>query len=608
MLLATTIDLPKDKGRIALQKKFNSTYVLFTVSRVYDPVGRRSNPKRVTIGKVCPDDPTKMIPNEKFASFYPHVDLGIKVQPTNALAANQENNARIEPPPYRYDSLCIGPYVLINSVINDYNLKDCLVDAFGDASTALTLDLASFMIVTEGNQAIHYQKYARAHALFTKDMHIYSDSTISRHFRRISEEGVRTFLRSWNECVSKEDFINISYDSTNKNSQAGDIELVGFGEPKVDIGSPTINVAVAYDQTNERPMFYETYPGAIPDVSQLRFAITLAAEYGYKFLRFIIDRGYFSRENIEYIDANGYEFVMMVKGDNTIVAPHIEPLLGTFEKKLANRINGDLFGITIKREFCGRTRYFHVYHCISSASSSSQDFLNEVDREKIALTKNIGREYAPSAQQQNYFDLTFTSYGVLISFTLKEDAVQQKLQLFGYFSIITSEELTAAEAYDLYKSRDVSEKLFCSSKTFIGSHCFRVHSNQALYGKMFIEFVALIIRNRIYVLLRTAMIKLGKRYEYMNVPAALDELDGIKITKGATEQYRFKYHLTKAQKDVLAPFGISQRDVQKIADDLSKKLATLDSDEELHNKLEQEINATFDDDVDVDMEYGYGEI
>ncbi len=45
--------------------------------------------------------------------------------------------------------------------------------------------------------------------------------------------------------------IYISYDSTNKNCQAGDIKMVEFGHPKVDMGEPVFNYAVAYDTHNQ---------------------------------------------------------------------------------------------------------------------------------------------------------------------------------------------------------------------------------------------------------------------------------------------------------------------------------------------------------------------
>ncbi|MFI3202127.1 MAG: hypothetical protein R3Y54_11520, partial [Eubacteriales bacterium] len=36
-------------------------------------------------------------------------------------------------------------------------------------------------------------------------------------------------------------------------------------------------------------------------------------------LGFILDRGYFSRDNIEYMDTNEYEFIIMVKGCKALI-------------------------------------------------------------------------------------------------------------------------------------------------------------------------------------------------------------------------------------------------------------------------------------------------
>lgn len=570
------VDIPTDPGRIVLQKKCLCTYVLYTVSREYNPKTKQSNPKRVTIGKVCPDDPSKMFPNKKFKEFYPEVELNVEQEACyegDCAGYKASHDDSLVPAPYRSDSVCIGPYVVLDTVCNDNNLMHCLEDTFGEKSAALTMDLASYLIVTEGNQAQHYPAYAWEHALFTKDMHIYSDSTISRHQSSITQSDVREFLTKWNSSATKDDFINLSYDSSNKNSQAGDVEFVGFGKPKVDVGTGIINVAVAYDVTNQIPLFYELYPGAIPDVSQLSFAVTLAAEFGYKFIRFIIDRGYFSRENIEFIDANGYHFVMMVKGYNTLVAPLVSEQIGSFEKKISNQIIGDLFGMTIEHEFCGRIRYFHVFHSLSSCGAQSKQFLNSLEFDKTALEKNIGRRYSPSELQKQFFNMSFSEDGLLISFSPNDKAIEGRLSLLGYFSIVTSEPMTAAEAYFLYKSRDSSEKLFCSCKTFIGSHCFRVHSSKALYGKMFIEFVALILRNRIYSLLKDEIIKRGKSSRYLNVPAAFRELNKIRITRSPGQVYRLHYQLTKEQKLILAPFGISHETIQRYAREISQILA-----------------------------------
>lgn len=54
--------------------------------------------------------------------------------------------------------------------------------------------------------------------------------------RSIKESQRQDFLDQWNADRCKRERIYISYDSTNKNCQAGDIDIVEFGAAKVDAG------------------------------------------------------------------------------------------------------------------------------------------------------------------------------------------------------------------------------------------------------------------------------------------------------------------------------------------------------------------------------------
>ncbi len=59
-----------------------------------------------------------------------------------------------------------------------------------------------------------------------------------------------------------------------KNCQAGDIEDgASMGMQKLITVSPIFNYAIAYDTKSKEPIFYETYPGSINDVSQITIMI-----------------------------------------------------------------------------------------------------------------------------------------------------------------------------------------------------------------------------------------------------------------------------------------------------------------------------------------------
>ncbi|XJZ53081.1 hypothetical protein ACIA32_08825 [Lactobacillus delbrueckii subsp. bulgaricus] len=75
------------------------------------------------------------------------------------------------------------------------------------------------------------------------------------------------------------------------------------------------------------------------------------------------------------------------------------------------------------------------------------------------MDKIKGREYKLPKRYEHYFKLTYHQdkfYG----YEEREDVIERELQLCGYFAIVTSEKMTASEALNLYKSRDISEKLF----------------------------------------------------------------------------------------------------------------------------------------------------
>ena len=219
------------------------------------------------------------------------------------------------------------------------------------------------------------------------------------------------FLNTRNESRNYREKIYISYDSTNKNCQAGDIKMVEFGHPKVDMGEPVFNYAVAYDTHNQEPLFYEKYPGSLNDISQLQFMLDKASGYGYKKIGFILDRGYFSCENIQYMDKCGYSFVIMVKGMSALVNELILENKGTFENKRVNNIyEYGVYGKTMRHKLYAsdkKERYFHLYHSISKESAERIEIENRINQMTQYLKKyqNKVKEFGPGFEK--YFNLHY---------------------------------------------------------------------------------------------------------------------------------------------------------------------------------------------------------
>ena len=173
----------------------------------------------------------------------------------------------------------------------------------------------------------------------------------------------------------------------------------------------------------------------------------------------------------------------------------------------------------------------------------------------------------------HYFDIYYGKNETFLYAKEKASVIEAELNVCGYFCIVTSEKMSAEQALILYKGRDVTEKLFSSNKTFLGARSMRVHSQEALSAKIFIEFIALIIRNRIYTLLKEELLKIDTRGNYMSVPEAIRELEKIEMVRRSNGMYRLDHAVTKRQKTILSAFGLDQEYVRMKAHEIGTLLA-----------------------------------
>lgn len=311
---------------------------------------------------------------------------------------------------------------------------------------------------------------------------------------------------------------------------------------------------------------------------------------------FILDRGYFSKENIRYIDENDYSFIIMCKGCKALVSSLVLENYGKFETKRESAIRSyKVYGTTVTGrlyEDDTRDRFFHIFYNPSKQAAEREHLEQRIEKLRQFLDKRIGKDDKFGKTYQDYFQLLYDKKWVLRGVQERADVIERELQLCGYFYIITSEKMTASQALVQYKGRDISEKLFRSDKTFIGSKSERVQSSQSMSSKIFIEFVALIVRNRIYNLLKEQMLRMDTKQKYMTVPAAIRELEKIEMVRRSGGSYKLDHAVTKTQKIILSSFGLDETNIKDSAEEISKLLATSQSliSREESDDGEEEIN------------------
>lgn len=560
------VKIPDEKGKITKKTIKGTTYIYYQLDRIYNPDKKYSIPKSTPIGKLCEDDLTMMIPNEKYLTYFPEAEL-----PDVKMTSRRSSCLRV------------GVYMVLRRIIAEYHLDETLADLIGKDS-GLFLDLAVYTIITENNAGQYYPDYDYNHPLFTNKMKMYSDSKVSDFIGSIKTSQSVEFLNKWNENRDHREKIYISYDSTNKNCQAGDVYFVEIGHAKDDHNKPVLNYSIAYDRNNREPLFYEMYPGSIVDVSQLQYMLEKADGYGYRHVGFILDRGYFSKENIRYMDKCGYDFVIMMKGMKKYASEIVNKSKGTFEESRSHSIRDyKVSGTTVKgRLFPSdeKDRYFHIYYNESKRTAEREQLEEKIDRMAAFLENQQGKiQYECPSAFCHYFEPIYHTQGDEKTFMFareRQDVIDSEIKLCGYFIIITSEKMSAEEALDLYKSRDGSEKLFRGDKTYLGNRSFRVHGSESVGNKIFIEFIALIIRNKFYTYLKDQMRKSEKKENFMTVPAALRELEKIEMIRQNDGNYRLDHAVTAIQKEILKAFDMTERNIREQAIGINKKLQQID--------------------------------
>ena len=560
--------IPSAPGKITLKKLSAGTYIYYEYAREYDKQKKFNIPRRACIGKQDPSDGTRMLPNEKFHDFFP-------------------SETGVEYDSCRSSCLRVGSFLLISRFAEKLGLSAWLQGRFGAKDGGLILDLASYLLIAEKNAAQHYPDYAYNHPLFTPDMRIYGDTKVGTLFKEgVRRDDVIAFTEWWNDSRDHRRRIYISYDSTNKISQAGDIELVEGGHAKDGCdGSPIVNIAVATDVCEAMPLFYEDYCGSIVDVSQFEQMVEKAQALGYRNIGFILDRGYFSRANLEDLDRRKYNFLIMAKGRRNLVSSLVLGVKGSFEDKSANTIwEYEVNGTTVEAKLYSedrKTRYFHIYYSAQNHAAERSCFETCIKKMAGVLDRLLGRkcDKLNLKTYEKFFDLTFSDDRdrVLLACSKNNKAIDDYIGYCGYFCLISSEKMTAREALLLYKSRDYSEKLFSADKTFTGSWAERIQSVEALRSKIFIEFIALILRSRLHHAINGHIVATGRRPNYMNVVSALGELEKIELIRIGDGVYHLDHAITARQKDILSVFALGVDDIKERCRALSRTLAAIDN-------------------------------
>lgn len=497
-----------------LDKRSGITYVYESIS-YWDKEKKQPRSKRTLIGRLDP----------KTGNVVPTDGRGKKRTQKESDLTVHKGSA----PVTKTERLFCGATYLLDQIGEKTgvtaDLKECFPKHYRQIQS-----LAYYLVLEDQNPLFRFKKWAILHK------HPYGQDIPSQRstevFQAISEEAKMKFFRlQGKRRVEKEYW---AYDSTSISSRSETLRQVKYGNNKDNDRLPQINLALVFGEESRLPFYYRKIAGNIPDVKTIQELIRELDVLGYEKVKLVMDRGYYSADNINTLYKKHLKFLCSTSSALSFAKEFIREVgskkdhyeyynsnleLYVFSKAVAWDYEQErpYKGDVIREE---RRIYLHLYFNPEKHADDGKIFNKKLNTLKEELLSGH-RVSEHEKDYKKYFEVKETPKRGL-SLTVKQDAVDAAHERYGFFILISNEVKDPVTALSLYKMRDVVEKAFWNVKERLNLRRTMTSSESSLEGKLFVEFVALIYLSYI----QKKMEEKGMFTNY-TMHELLDELDVI---------------------------------------------------------------------------------
>jgi transposase len=423
----------------------------------------------------------------------------------------------------------LGNIKLLQTAADTCGLTKVLSGIFPDCYKEILA--LSFYDIMEGAASFKFPYWLIEQYLpGVKKMH---SSDISNLFDTIGsrQKERMDFFRKWTKHIKPDG--GIYYDITSVSSYSTNIDFIEWGYNRDGENLPQLNMGLVCCQKQSLPFFYSIFQGSISDVSTMKNHIQYLNILKLKNVLHIQDKGFCSVANILDMHKNKMQF--------------IQPLSFSWKKvKELIRKNKEILH---QSENTFQYNEEILSHALSSIVLEGVKFdvhlyLNEkaeIDQKHLFMSKLFETEkifkqtsFATQTDFDKYINDNITeklrkyfSWNKQTKQVQRnQDAINEYLAYLGYFVFATNKKnLDKTSALDMYRNKDVIEKMYDITKNEMDGNRLRVHSRVNTEGRLFIKFITLIIYLKLSRIMKDY--DLFKKFSLREV---LLELRKIKIT------------------------------------------------------------------------------
>jgi transposase len=485
-----------------VEQKIGKQVYLYEVQSYWDPIKKQPRQRRRYLGKKEPR-------------------TGALITPRKTLSPRLSKD--------------FGHVYLLGKIAERIHFTQVLARAFPEMHRDL-LDLALFQLI-EAKPLYLFPFWADMTYRYGRGP--LSSQRISRTLEVLGkrEQERRRFLHLWRE--EQGDLQGIVFDITSLSSYSKLLEPLEWGYNRDAERLPQINLGVLLGQPSELPLAYGIYPGSIADVSTLKNLLVLLQEWELKEFRLVLDRGFYSASNLQALQGASIRFVLPLplttKVASSLMSQNARaltsPLSAFYLKKQA------LFHVRKEIEISGIPLFAHLYLDEKRRAEEIEVLMKRIAEVEEAVHH---RAFRTRSEVQAFLTSLFPGSGGLFRVTVQEGALtlqrktkalSRRINRMGKMILLSNDAQLDREALLLlYRRKDAIEKLFEIMKQELAGNRLRVHSREAMEGRIFLGWLSLILYIALSHLMRDE--KLFSSYTVAEVLWEMKKLKVVEMSNG----------------------------------------------------------------------------
>lgn len=506
-----------------LNKTTGVTYVYESVS-YWDKIKKQPRNKKICVGRLDPN-----------GTFVP----SSRLIPEQAVVRDPVVTASVE---------IVGPFIILNHITDRLGLRNLLKSCFPQQYQQILL--MAYYLISTGGPLSHCETWCKGHEPSLAES--VASQRISEILHSISIDGKQTFLAKWMNKILEDDYL--CYDITSISSYSELNEYIKYGHNRDKDKLPQLNLAVLFGQKGRLPVYFDRMPGNITDVTTLHNHLKTLKALEVKTRRYVMDKGFYSKKNVDELLASGDKFLLSVPLNNKWVQHAIDGLYQTIHGPEGYRkVDSEILYIHSGLHSWGdnnRRCYLHLYYNAQARANAVDRFNEDLVGYKAELESGKLVSVHQDAYDTFFIVKTSPKRGTKISYNT--EAISQYINRYSGFQALLSNSIKdPVEALQIYRDKDVVEKCFDDLKNQLDMKRLRMHSAATVDGRLFVQFIALICMSALRQEMRRSDL-----IEQYTVRELLQEMETLTKVKYSGKYGHILTEVTKPQREILKHLNI----------------------------------------------------